>query len=509
MRPKEPAARQPRRYILVVARLACCLFLLLHACTARKGKAAVGAPALPSAPSSPLHPQVIQPFETSTFMVFFDQEETILSPSATATLDRVLASLQTAPPGPIRVIGHAGSEEGGIASTTDPVSLSVLRAESVKGYLVANGVPDHRIHTTGMGKGLPLVPDSSKEAAKNRRGEIILPSSSTVSFPAGGPPRSPITIENQVFTMVSGISEYIVGPGDVLDITMWRALEPEKFETHVRPDGRISFGFIEDAPIAGLTILEIDNLLTERLSEFLKKPRIDILVKEYNSKTASIFGGVSRGTIFGSERTGPGTYTLKGKTTLLDLLIRAGGQVENARLERVEVIRRDGKKLVVNLSRAIFDADISQNLVLDDGDVVFVPLRAEDRIFVVGEVGRQGTFLVDERITVLQAIAMAGGFTRDANERRVFIFRGLGDQSRVMVSDVKHIMATGDRTQDTSLANNDVIIVPTSAIGKWNVWMDRLNPTLRNIENVTGILLDIDAMTPGSGTGERGPIFRD
>jgi len=194
---------------------------------------------------------------------------------------------------------------------------------------------------------------------------------------------------------------------------------------------------------------------------------------------------------------------------LLDLLIRAGGQVENARLERVEVIRRDGKKLVVNLSRAIFDADISQNLVLDDGDVIFVPLRAEDRIFVVGEVGRQGTFLVDERITVLQAIAMAGGFTRDANERRVFIFRGLGDQSRVMVSDVKHIMATGDRTQDTSLANNDVIIVPTSAIGKWNVWMARINPTLRNIERATGILLDIDAMTPGSGEGKRGPFFRD
>ena len=194
---------------------------------------------------------------------------------------------------------------------------------------------------------------------------------------------------------------------------------------------------------------------------------------------------------------------------MLDLLIRAGGQVENARLERVEVIRRDGKKVVVNLSRAIFDADISQNLVLDDGDVIFVPLRASDRIFVVGEVARQGTFLVDERITVLQAIAMAGGFTTDANERRVFIFRGLGDQSRVLVSDVKHIMATGERTQDTSLANNDVIIVPTSVIGKWNVWMDRLNPTLRNIESVTNILLDIDAMTPGSGTGVRGPIFRD
>jgi hypothetical protein len=59
------------------------------------------------------------------------------------------------------------------------------------------------------------------------------------------------------------------------------------------------------------------------------------------------------------------------------------------------------------------------------------------------------------------------------------------------------------------LAHNDVIVVPTSAIGKWNIWMERLRPTLDNITEVTGILLDIDVMTPGSGTGDRGPLFRD
>ena len=56
-------------------------------------------------------------------------------------------------------------------------------------------------------------------------------------------------------------------------------------------------------------------------------------------------------------------------------------------------------------------------------------------------------------------------------------------------------MNTGDRTQDMEIVNNDVIVVSTSAIGKWNLWMERIRPALRNITLATGILLDLDAMT--------------
>lgn len=510
---KAALSRPDQRRSLCWLLVAFCLPLLFQGCKARQQPVPTKVAATAQAPTtkaSSLPPeQTIRPGESATFIVFFNHEETALTPEAKATLDNAIATVREAPSGPIRATGHAGLDEGGLASKIDPVTLSVNRAEAVKDYLVGQNVPAHRIRVTGVGKGLPLVPIDSKEASKNRRVEIVITSRSAASAPTGGATQHPIVIENQVFTEVSGVPEYIVGPGDVLEITLWKALTPDKFEATVRPDGRISFGFIEDAIVAGLTLSETDNLVTERMSRFVRNPRIDVIVKEYNSKSASIFGGVSKVGIFGNQRTGPGTYTLKGKTTLLDLIIRAGGHADNAKLERVEIIRRDGRKEVVNLARTIFEGDTSQNLILDNGDVVFVPLRADNRIFVVGEVNRQGTFIVDERITVLQAVSMAGGFTRDANEKKVYVFRGKGTNTKVILTDVKHIMGTGDRTYDILLAHNDVIVVPTSAIGKWNIWMQRMRPTLEIITEVTGILLDIDAMTPGSGTGDRGPLFRD
>jgi polysaccharide export outer membrane protein len=484
------------------------LVVLSYGCKAApspapKAKATAPAGVVPSTSPS------LTPADSPSYMVFFGHEETSLSPGAKATLEQVAAAVRISPPGTVQIIGHAGLTEGGPTSTLDPVALSIKRAEAVKSFLVAQGIAPERLRTVGVGRGLPLVPKKVNPSGRNRRVEVILPSGSSglaASNPAGW---QPTVIENDVFTEVSGIPEYIVGPGDVLDITFWRGLKAEKFEATVRSDGKISFGFIEDAPVAGLTISEIDNLLTEKLSKYVRKPRIDILVKEYRSKAASIFGGISPTGIFGQERTGPGTYILKGKTTVLDLLIRAGGHADNARLEKVEIIRKDGRKVVVNLAKAIFEADSSQNIVIDDGDVVFVPLRADQRVFVVGEVNRQGTFIVDEPVTVLQAVSLAGGFTNDANQRRVFVFRGAGKQTRVLVADVKHVMETGDRTNDFYLSNNDVIVVPTSAIGKWNLWMNKIRPTLDNITNITGILLDLDALTPGSGTGVRGPLFRD
>jgi len=128
--------------------------------------------------------------------------------------------------------------------------------------------------------------------------------------------------ENEVFTTIDGVVEYRIGPRDVLEITYWEGNTPTKEEILVRPDGKISFSFVEDVPAKGLTASQLDDLLTKRLQRYVKKPRIDVVVTEFNSKTITLLGAIAYRNVSG---TGPGEYTLSGKTTLLELITRAGG----------------------------------------------------------------------------------------------------------------------------------------------------------------------------------------
>ena len=90
----------------------------------------------------------------------------------------------------------------------------------------------------------------------------------------------------------------------------------------MRPDGRISFGLVENLPVNGLTSSELDAMLTARLEQYLKKPRVDVLVKQHKSKSVKLLGALGRTGVYGS---GAGDYKLQGKTTVLEVLTLAGG----------------------------------------------------------------------------------------------------------------------------------------------------------------------------------------
>ena len=100
------------------------------------------------------------------------------------------------------------------------------------------------------------------------------------------------TGENDVYITVDGAPEYKVGPGDVLEITIWQAAKPTREEVLIRPDGRISFGFVDNLYVKGLTPNQLDAKLTRRYKEYVRDPRIDVIVKEYKSKFVSLTGAI-------------------------------------------------------------------------------------------------------------------------------------------------------------------------------------------------------------------------
>ena len=93
--------------------------------------------------------------------------------------------------------------------------------------------------------------------------------------------------ENVAFSEVTGFNEYVIGPGDVLTISEWKTTGVSAHTLPVRPDGKVSFSFFEDIKVSGLTPTQTDDLITSQLEGFVKKPRIDVVVKEYRSKGSS------------------------------------------------------------------------------------------------------------------------------------------------------------------------------------------------------------------------------
>ena len=99
-------------------------------------------------------------------------------------------------------------------------------------------------------------------------------------------------IENDVFKTENGVVEYKIDSGDTLEITFWEGTTPQKEEIFVRPNGKISFGFVEDLSVNGLTSSQLDDRLTTYLKEYVKKPRIDVVVKEFDSKFVQVVGAI-------------------------------------------------------------------------------------------------------------------------------------------------------------------------------------------------------------------------
>ncbi|HEX4602548.1 MAG TPA: polysaccharide biosynthesis/export family protein [Candidatus Angelobacter sp.] len=158
---------------------------------------------------------------------------------------------------------------------------------------------------------------------------------------------------------------YVVGDSDVLHVNVWK--EPEVSQTVVvRTDGNISLPLINEVKVSGLTPLQIQELVAERLKGFLNNPQVSVTVAEIRSKRAFITGEVTR----------PGTYSLNAETTVLQLIAQAGGFTPFAKRDSIVVLRTDeGKqmRLKFKYKEVVKGKKTEQNIALHPGDTVVVP----------------------------------------------------------------------------------------------------------------------------------------
>lgn len=240
--------------------------------------------------------------------------------------------------------------------------------------------------------------------------------------------------------------EYIIGAEDVLEIQVWDN-EDLNCVTEVSLEGAFTFPLIGRVQAGGLSVSGLENLIEKKLTDgYLISPHVNVSIKEYKSQKVSVLGAVKN----------PGSYALKRKTDILEVISQAGGFTDKAgqiiTIVRPNSIQRrvnpassgqDSENEIIKLDLSDFKASSAyDNFPVMNGDSIYVNLAP--RIFVTGEVKKAGEFPWEKGLTVRQAISLAGGHTDKASPRRVIITRMEDGKEKELKPKMDDLVIPGD-----------------------------------------------------------------
>jgi polysaccharide export outer membrane protein len=161
------------------------------------------------------------------------------------------------------------------------------------------------------------------------------------------------------------LEAFKIGPEDMLAITVWKNEAMSRI-VPVRPDGMITLPLIDDIQAAGLTPMELRDVLAKKLVEYMPAPDVSVIVTDVRSFKVSVMGEVVR----------PSRYDLKSWTTVLDVLAQAGGFNQFAARSRIVILRPNGKTMTrigFNYNKVVAGGAENENIYLQPGDIVLVP----------------------------------------------------------------------------------------------------------------------------------------
>ncbi|MEA3358578.1 MAG: polysaccharide biosynthesis/export family protein [Thermodesulfobacteriota bacterium] len=265
-------------------------------------------------------------------------------------------------------------------------------------------------------------------------------------------------------------NDYVIGPRDILTLIIFAGgEEQQQVDLTVSAQGTINAPFIGSVSVKGLSVRQLESTITEPLSrDYFVNPQVNIRIKEYHSLHYYISGAVKS----------PGMYEMSSETSLMELLAKAGGvlpergnvaYVLRESLEKIQegekiedfLLQKDPIK--IDLKRLLDLGDMSYNIVLQPGDVIYIPLEktlnlAESKIYVEGEVKRPGVYDFQVGLTAMNACIMAGGFDKFAAPNRTKIIRRNKENQEIIKINLDNVRE--GKIADIELKPGDRIHVP-------------------------------------------------
>ncbi|MDD2736015.1 MAG: polysaccharide biosynthesis/export family protein [Desulfuromonadaceae bacterium] len=249
--------------------------------------------------------------------------------------------------------------------------------------------------------------------------------------------------------ITASAADYVVGEGDGLDIAVWGVKELT-FSVKVRPDGKITVPGLGDVPASGQTPSELQASLSVKLKQLVKNPIVTVTVREITNSKIYIFGGGVKA----------GVYDLSRRTTLLQFLCTVS-EVKTADLKKSYLLR-NGKKIKEDFYKLFISGETDDDVVLEPGDSLFMPLLMDKNVYVLGAVNLPKAIEYRDGMTVMEAVIEAGGFTKFASLNDIQIRRKESGKEISIAVRAKEIMQGGNMDQNVKLKPGDYIIVKES-----------------------------------------------
>lgn len=299
-------------------------------------------------------------------------------------------------------------------------------------------------------------------------------------------PSQPLAASDQQLRQQVADYDYLVGPGDVLSVTVWDHPElttpagqyrsSEEAGNWVHTDGTMFYPYIGNIKVAGLKVSEVRDLISKQLAKYVESPQVDVTIAAFRSKWVYVTGEVAQ----------PGTLPITNiPLTLIDAVNKAGGMTEFADWQTV-VLNRGEQRYRFSLRDLYKSGDVSQNMLLQPNDVVHISRNDDNKVFVLGEVGKQQTLPMGRNgKTLAEALADAEGMSQiTSNATGVFVMRKAPEQSG-RIADVYQLnvknMAAMVLADSFHLQERDIVYVTAAPITRWNRVIGQLLPTVSGL----------------------------
>ena len=304
-------------------------------------------------------------------------------------------------------------------------------------------------------------------------GQLQVAQAPVVQQPAQTP-----SIQQTQATLPQDIPEgWKLGPGDLIQITVWDGKAEQTQTVFVAADSTVY------VPFSVNKLIHVENLdtvgLREAIIDELKKnfvnPNAQVIQTQYNSKRGTIAGEVPI----------PGSYTITGATRVLDMIMNAKGWQPGANVTAVQVTRgsaQGSQQITANILDVLLGTDVSQNIKLEPGDVVYVPSigSVSNKIFLIIEGRGSQVMQTAEKVNLLEVLTRGSaiGPQIKLNQVGVIRYNMTTGKTEHQIVNFTRLLKSADLSMNVPLENGDVVYVPRGGIVKINEIVGLITPVI-------------------------------